>query len=96
MNRTSRRQRVDSDNDDMNDDRDPELSTKKARAQPHSASSSSIGVDDEDDETRGMMNEITENRKILSAILRGVDITEIYSPERMVKACANQNLKPGS
>ena len=43
-----------------------------------------------------MLNEIAEHRKILSALIRGVDITEVYSPERVTKACLKQNLVPGT
>ena len=43
-----------------------------------------------------VIEEIAENRKILSALLRGVDVTEVYSPERVVRACAKQNLAGGT
>ena len=36
------------------------------------------------------------DRKILSAILRGVDVTEVYSPERVTKACMKAGMRPGS
>ena len=36
-----------------------------------------------------------ESRKILSAILRGVDVTEIYSPKRVLKVCKDNALIEG-
>ena len=86
--RPIRRRRIDSDDEDMADNTgspSTEPANKRGRAQ-----------DDSDDDSEGMLNHITENRKILSALIRGVDITEIYSPERVTQACRKQNLVPGS
>ncbi len=40
------------------------------------------------------MNEI--NRKILSACLRGVDVTEVFSPERVNQVCHEYGLIAGT
>ena len=37
-----------------------------------------------------------KDKKIMSAILRGVDITEVYSPERVAEACKRFGMIPGS
>lgn len=37
-----------------------------------------------------------QDKKLVSQILAGVDVTEIYSPERVVRVCAKYFLKPGS
>ena len=85
--RPTRRRRVESDDEEPNE---PSDSAPSKRGRP----SNSEGKDD--DELLNTVTEVIENRKILSAIIRGVDITEIYSPERVVKACLKQNLVPGS
>ena len=36
-----------------------------------------------------------ENRKILSSVLRGVDITEVYSPQRVVEVCHKYQMIKG-
>ena len=36
------------------------------------------------------------DRKIMSAVLRGMDVTEVYSPERVTRACLKMGLWPGS
>ena len=48
--------------------------------------------DDDDD----MTTDSVVNRRILSAILRGVDITEVYSPVRVAKACRELGLQAGT
>ena len=86
--RSARRRRIDSDDEEMADNNgspSTEPVSKKGRAQ-----------DDTDEDSEGMLNQIIENRKILAALIRGVDITEIYSPERVTQACKKQNLVPGS
>ena len=42
----------------------------------------------------GYKSDIDELR-IISAILRGVDVTEVFSPERVVEACRKHNLVKG-
>ena len=44
--------------------------------------------DNDDDVTMSAMS-----RKVRSAVLRGVGITEVYSPERVVQACAELGLQ---
>ena len=86
---TSNRRTIESD-DEPNPDAGPAPS-KRGRANEHDE-------EDEGDDSLndGLMNELIENRKILSALLRGKDITEVYSPERITRACLKQNLTPGS
>ena len=48
-----------------------------------------------EDDDSNLPNDIRENCKILASILKGVDVTEVYSPERVVKACLKQKLVPG-
>ena len=41
----------------------------------------------------GDANEV--DKKIIASILRGSDLTEVYSPERIVQACRQYDLRPG-
>ena len=39
------------------------------------------------------MNEV--DRRIIASVLQGKDLTEVYSPERVVQACKKYDLRPG-
>ena len=47
-------------------------------------------------EGRGNEEMSDDTRKILSACIRGVDVTELYSPERINKVCHEFGLRKGS
>ena len=47
-------------------------------------------------EGRGNEEMSNDTRKILSACIRGVDVTELYSPERINKVCHEFGLRKGS
>ena len=92
---SSRRRRIDSDDDAMIETEHGGPS-KRGRAQRDSASEGMSPSAGDSASSQQVMNEIQENRQILAALLRGADITEVYSPERVVKACRGQNLVPGT
>ena len=56
--------------------------------EPRTTGASSSG------ETRNMVDAL--EMKILAKVLMGVDLTEVYSPERIARVCMKYNLKAGS
>ena len=53
-----------------------------------------LNMDDEDMSSLQHMSEI--DRKIIASVILGVDITEVYSPERIAKVAREFGLNPGS
>ena len=51
-------------------------------------------MDDEDMSSLQHMSEV--DRKIIASVILGVDITEVYSPERIAKVAREFGLNPGS
>ena len=58
-------------------------------------SSSSPSSQHQQDAKRAKGNEPDEEMSILSAVLRGADITEVLSPQRVATVCSKYNLTPG-
>ena len=47
------------------------------------------------DNKKARVGSESDDMQVLSALLRGVDVTEVFSPERVVRVCAKYNLTPG-
>jgi hypothetical protein len=82
-------------NDDMEDDSTDKRLRPRSPTVSYKTDDASVGSNVDMDECDiGMLNEI--DRKILSSSIMGVDITEIYSPERVAQVAGKFGLVSGS
>ena len=94
-----RRQKRRGDPDDMEDD---DFKTRRLNSETEEGEGESMSPANEpdtklrklDDEMLDSMTEI--DHKILAAAILGVDITEVYSPDRVTKVAQRFGLKAGS
>ena len=67
---------------------------KKEEVEEHEAGEQKQG---EGEEQRGGVHSMSDDgRKILAACLLGIDVTELYSPERVNAVCSEFGLERGS
>ena len=80
-------------NDDMEDDSTDKRLRPRSPTVSYKTDDASVGSNIDMDECDiGMLNEI--DRKIFSSSIMGVDITEIYSPERVAQVARKFGLNP--
>jgi len=79
--------------DDMEDDAPDKRPRPRSPTISYRTDAESVGSNMDDGDI-GMLNEI--DRKILSSSIMGVDITEIYSPERVAQVARKFGLVSGS
>ena len=76
---------------------DDEITPRAAKtARPRSPTISNDSDIREDLDMDSMQRMSQEDRKIVAQVILGVDVTEIYSPERVAKVAKEFGLVPGS